>query len=85
MDSDRRHQIGIAADEGIVLDDGLVLVLAVIVAGDGAAADIDMRPYGSIAHIRKMRDLAARSHLRFFELHEVAHLDLISQHAAGRM
>src|SRR6185369_5733542 len=39
---DRGHQLHVAADEDIVADHGKVLVDPVIVAGDGAAADVDM-------------------------------------------
>ena len=35
---DRGHKVGVAADEAVVPDGGAELVLAVVVAGDGAAA-----------------------------------------------
>ena len=41
-DGHRRHQGGVAADEGPFPDDGLVLVDPVVVAGYGAAADVDV-------------------------------------------
>src|SRR5690606_25518037 len=37
----RRDQLGIRPDEGIVLDHGLELVDAIVIAGDGARADVD--------------------------------------------
>ena len=42
--SEGRDQDGVAAYEDAVLDDGFVLVHAVIVAGDGSGADVDLSP-----------------------------------------
>src|SRR2546423_15624190 len=39
-DAHRRDQRGVGADEAVVLDDGAVLRRAVVVAGDGARADV---------------------------------------------
>src|SRR5882672_5351222 len=39
-DFHRRHQRGIGADEGALADRGLVLGKAVVIAGDGAGADV---------------------------------------------
>ena len=41
-DPHRRHQLGIGADEDIVLDDGLELVHPVVIAGDGASTDVHL-------------------------------------------
>src|SRR6185369_12105351 len=35
-------QLRIAADECAIFDDGVVLVLAVVIAGDGSSADVDL-------------------------------------------
>src|SRR5205823_776703 len=42
-DRHRRHQLGVAADERAVLDDRPILLLAVVVARDGAGADVHLR------------------------------------------
>ncbi len=39
-DTHRRYQLGIGTDEHIILDDGLELVHAVVIAGDGTGTDI---------------------------------------------
>src|SRR5690606_29196037 len=50
-DGHRRHQRRIGADEGAILDGGDELVDAVVVAGDGAGADIDAAADHRIAEI----------------------------------
>ena len=47
----RRHQRGVRADEAVILDHGAVLRRAVIVAGDGAGADVDPRAELGVANI----------------------------------
>src|SRR6185437_16556480 len=39
-DLDRRHQRRVGADEGALADQRLVLAKAVVIAGDGAGADV---------------------------------------------
>ena len=56
---DRRNQIGIAADEGIVADGGVVLALAVIVAGDGAAAEVAVLAHSGITDVGQVADRVA--------------------------
>src|SRR5262245_13760029 len=46
---DWRYELRIRADERIVLNDGLVLVGAVVIAGDGASADVDVAADGRVA------------------------------------
>ena len=50
-DGDRRHQRGVRADEGVRADGGAVLAEAVIIAGDGAGADIGPRADVGVADI----------------------------------
>ena len=57
---DRRHQRGVAADEGAGLDAGGVLVGAVVVAGDGAGPDVDARAHRGVADVGEVRRLGAR-------------------------
>src|SRR5512136_707394 len=39
-DANRRHETGVGSDEGLVLDDRLVFAEPIVVARDGAGADI---------------------------------------------
>ena len=50
-DLDRRHQRRVRADEGAVADIGAVLGDAVVIAGDGAGADIGARADPRVADI----------------------------------
>ena len=48
---DRGHKVGVAADEAVVADLGAELILAVVVAGDGAAAEVAvLADVGQMAH-----------------------------------
>ena len=59
-DGHRRDQLRVGADEDVVLDHGAVLVRAVVVAGDGAGADVDVAADGRVADVGEMIGLAAR-------------------------
>ena len=59
-DRDRRHQRAVGADEGAGADHRLVLAEAVVVAGDGAGADIGARADFDIAQIGQVIGLGAR-------------------------
>src|SRR5690606_8266085 len=50
-DAYRGDELGVGADEDVVLDHRAVLVGAVVVAGDGAGADIDPAADVGIAHV----------------------------------
>src|SRR5690606_25834177 len=54
---DRRYQLRIRADKGVVFDDGLVLVGAIVVASDGACADVDALTHHSVPDIRQVTGL----------------------------
>ena len=58
---DRRHQRAVGADEGVVTDPGGELVDAVIIAGNGASANIDLRPDHGVTQIAQMAGFAARA------------------------
>ena len=45
----RCHQVGVAADEGIVADDAAVFFKAVVIGGDGAAAKVDTTAHVGVA------------------------------------
>ena len=62
-DLDRRHQRGIGADEGALADIGTVLGDAVVIAGDGAGADIGALAHSRIADVAEMIGLADTSQI----------------------
>src|SRR5438067_12049542 len=53
-DCHRRHQRGIASNEDPISDVGGVLMETVVVAGDGARADVHVIAYLSIAQVAKV-------------------------------
>src|SRR5690606_1509594 len=55
----RRDQRRVRADEGAVADHGAMLVGPVVIAGDGAGADVDVTPDAGVADVGQMIDLAA--------------------------
>ena len=68
----RGHESGIAADEDAILDHRLVLVNAVVVAGDGAGADVHFLADYGITKIGEVIGFGAAAKLRLLQLDEVA-------------
>ncbi len=56
-DPHRGDELGVAADEDVVLDERQVLVDPVVIAGDGAAADIDPLADLGVAEVGEMAGL----------------------------
>src|SRR5699024_2083074 len=71
-DFDRRHQLYIGADEGMVAKFGDMLARPVIIAGDDTGADLYVPADTSITDITQMIDLAARTQRDFLRFHEIA-------------
>ena len=71
-DFDRRHQSGVGADERARADIGFGLGEAVIIAGDGARADIGALSHPGVAQIGEMIGLGAFFNHRILHFHEVA-------------
>ncbi len=69
---DRRDQRRIGADEGARADLGAVLVEAVVVAGDGAGADVGFGAHVGVADIGEVVDLGALGDHGVLDLDEVA-------------
>ena len=69
---DGRDQRGVAADENAVLDNGLVLVNAVIVAGDGSSPDVDARADLRVAEVSKVVGLGSLAEPDLLGLDEIA-------------
>jgi hypothetical protein len=82
-DGDRRHQLRIGADEDVVLDHRAVLVGAVVVAGDGAGADVDVPADGGIADIGEVVGLGAVGHRAVLHFDEVADVHVLAELRAG--
>src|SRR5437016_2867825 len=82
-DAHRRHQRRVRADEAVVLDHRAVLCRAVVVAGDGARADVDGVADLGVANVREMVRLGAGAEAARLDLDEVADMDLPRQMGAG--
>ena len=78
----RRDEGGVRADEGARADLGPVLVEAVVIAGDGAGADIGLGPDRGIAEIGEVVDLGAGAELGVLDLDEIADLGLRAERRA---
>src|SRR5688572_11661481 len=81
-DRDRRDELRVAANEGAVADDGLVLLLAVVVAGDRAGADIDVLAYGRVSQVCEVARFRLAAERGLFQLYEVADVGLALDDAA---
>src|ERR671935_125218 len=68
----RRNQRRVGADEAVVLDDRTVLRRPVVVAGDGAGADVDARAELGVADVRKMVRLGRATQSAGFDFDEIA-------------
>src|SRR5690348_10899964 len=73
-DPHRRDQGRVGSDEGALADLRPVLAKAVVIAGDGARANVRARADGRVADIGQMVDLRAFAHLGLLELDEIADL-----------
>ena len=82
MTRDGRHQLGIRADKDIIANNRFMLVRTIVVAGDGARADIDVITDLRIAQIGQMTCLGAFPETRFFHFHEVANVGAFQQFGA---
>ena len=71
-DGHGRNKGSIAANEGIFAYMRLKLVLAVIVAGDGARADVRTGPYLGITEVREVIGLRPFAETGFLELDKIA-------------
>ena len=78
--SDKR---GVTADEDAVADAGAVLGCAVVVAGDGAGADVGGFADLGITDVGEMVGLRAFADAGFFHFDEVADVSLFADFAAG--
>ena len=73
----RRHQVGVAADEAVVPDGGAVLVLPVVVAGDGAAAEVAVFAHVAVADVGQVADGVAAGKVGVLGLHIGAQVDAV--------
>src|SRR5256885_1138361 len=78
-DAHRGHQRGIGADEAVVLDDGAVLCGAVVIARDGAGADVDARAELGVADVGQVVGLRGVAQAARLDLDEVADVHLVSE------
>src|SRR5690606_4346689 len=75
----RRNQLGIRADKGVVLDSGAEFVDAIVIASNGARADVDTLAYLRIADIGQMIGFAACAQRAVLDLDEVAYMRMLAQ------
>ena len=76
---DRRDQLSIGADEYVILDDSLVLVRAIIVAGNRSRADVDALADHGIAYVAEVVGLAAVRDDAILDFNEITDVNLVGQ------
>src|SRR6266853_6321434 len=75
----RRDELGVRADENVVLDDGAVLVRSVVVAHDRAGADVDVSAHLAVADVGEVIRLGACAYATRLDLHEVADVHALGE------
>ena len=66
---DRSHKVGVAADEAVIADLGAELILAVVVAGDGAAAEVAVLAHIAVADVGQVAHGVAAGKVGVLGLH----------------
>ena len=66
---DRSHKVGVAADETVIADLGAELILAVVVAGDGAAAEVAVLAHIAVADVGQVAHGVAAGKVGVLGLH----------------
>ena len=82
-DLDRRHQCRVGTDEGAVADHRSVLVRAIVVAGNGAGAEVHPGPDIGVADVGEVIDLGAQSDDGLLDFDEVADMGTTDQVGPG--
>src|SRR5580658_1478230 len=83
FDPHGRYEHAARADEDAVLDMGRPFVGAVVVARDGAGADVHIGAHDGITEVGEVVRLAADAELRVLQLHEVADVDVRREYRSG--
>ena len=73
----------IRADEHIVLDDGAMLVRAIVIAGDRARADVNAAADRAVADVAEMIGFAVCRDFAVFYFDEIADMHFVMQLGAG--
>ena len=83
--SDRHwcHKLCVRTDEGAILDDGTVLVHAIIIACDRTGTDVDILSYRAVSDITQMVDFAAGIDIAILDFDEIADVRMISDVGTG--
>src|SRR5207249_10086411 len=79
----RRYELAVASNKHIVLEDGLVLLLSVVVAGDGPGPHVDPCADLRVTQVSQVIRLAPAPDLALLGLHEISDPHLFSQVGLG--
>src|ERR1700744_907394 len=82
-DADRRHQRRVRTDEGALADIGVMLVEAIVIAGNGTSSDICTRADAGIAKVGQIVGLGALFNAAVLHLDKIADMDVFLDHRAG--
>src|SRR6185369_4876450 len=83
MHGNRRHQLDVRPDEDVVLDHGAMLVYAVVVAGNGAGANIHVAADARVAHVGEMVGFRTDADVGGFDFDEIADMHVGGKCGAG--
>src|SRR6266705_802596 len=78
-----RDELGVRADENVVLYDGAVLVRSVVVAHDRAGADVDVSAHLAVADVGEVIGLGTSAYATRLHLHEVTDVHSLGEARAG--
>src|SRR5690606_38365231 len=75
-----RYQRTVGTDEGTITDHGLVLVHAIVIAGNGTGTDIHLFTYLGIAQIGQMIGLGILAHHDVLGFNKIANLGMFLEY-----
>ena len=82
-DLDRCDQGDVGTDESAFSDVGVVLGKTIVIAGDGAGADVGRRPDAGVADIGQVINLGGFFDGGVFDLNEIADVDVFGNIGTG--
>src|ERR1044071_8922343 len=82
-DLDRSNEVDIRADESLILNKGGRLLDPIIVAGDGAGADVNIFSQSCITQVGEVIDLGSFPDFGVFDLRKIPQMNPTAHHTLG--
>jgi len=81
-DLDRSDEHGIAANERMIPNGSRVLGFAIVIASDGASANVYVRAQGCVTDVAEMMDATPRAHRAGLYFGVVSKLHIVMNHSS---